>query len=178
MPLWVKQTTDKDAANADLVAKGGRWLEADSQAFTISNLMSNEGGCESQLDGQMGDLFSMPAQSELFSEPESNLKPQSELEEDPTESENEVAAKNQENIEAISEQITENEAVPAGAVDFYQVFTSELQRFAEEAVAFDELVEITQLHKTQLTEWLKRAVDDGVVKKLNRPVRYQVKNKE
>jgi len=29
VPLWVKHTTDKDAANADLVVKGGRWLEAD-----------------------------------------------------------------------------------------------------------------------------------------------------
>ena len=46
------------------------------------------------------------------------------------------------------------------------------------AAAVDALIESTQLHKSQLTEWLKRAVDDGVVKKLNRPVRFQVKNKK
>nr|WP_305849269.1 DNA-processing protein DprA [Providencia sp. M-27] len=177
VPLWVKQTTDKDAANADLVAKGGRWLEADSQAFTISDLMSNEGGCENQVEGQIGDLFSMPAQSELFFQPQSSPEPQSELEEDVIESEREiVVSKSQANIETIPEQATKSEATPAGPVDFYQLFASELQQLAEKPVTLDTLVESTQLHKSQLTEWLKRAVDDGVVKKLNRPVRYQVKN--
>lgn len=67
MPLWVKHTTDKDAANADLVTKGGRWLEADNtQAFKIAELMCNEGGRVNQVKEQMGDLFSMPAQPELF----------------------------------------------------------------------------------------------------------------
>ena len=77
VPLWVKQTTDKDAANADLVAKGGRWLEADTEAFKISELMCNEGGRANQMKEQMGDLFSMPAQSELFFEAESNPEPES-----------------------------------------------------------------------------------------------------
>jgi len=63
-------------------------------------------------------------------------------------------------------------------VNFYQLFVSELQRLAEKPVTVDELIEITQLHKSQLTEWLKRAVDDLVVKKLSRPVRYQVENKK
>ena len=79
LPLWVKQTTDKDAANADLVAKGGRWLEADTEAFKISELMCNEGGRANQMKEQMGDLFSMPAQSELFFEAESNPAPVSGL---------------------------------------------------------------------------------------------------
>src|SRR5690606_39194210 len=49
VPLWVKQTTDKDAANANLVTKGGRWLEADTQAFKIAELMCNEGGPVNQV---------------------------------------------------------------------------------------------------------------------------------
>ena len=45
-------------------------------------------------------------------------------------------------------------------------------------LSVEELIESTQRNKSQLTEWLKRAVDDEQVKKLNRPVRYQVKNKK
>lgn len=179
VPLWVKQTTDKDAANADLVAKGGHWLEADTQAFNVADLMSDEGGRASQVKEPMSDLFSMPAQSELFAEPESNSEPEAGHEEDVIESVREiVVSESQTKIEAIPEQTTESEAGPSSPVDFYQMFISELQHLAEKPVTVDALIESTQLHKSQLTEWLKRAVDDGVVKKLNRPVRFQVKNKK
>lgn len=179
VPLWVKQTTDKDAANADLVAKGGRWLEADTEAFKISELMCNEGGRANQVKEQMGDLFSMPAQPELFAETESNPEPEAGPEEDVIESVREiVVSESQIKIEAVPEQATESEAAPSSPVDFYQMFISELKHLAEKPVTVDALIESTQLHKSQLTEWLKRAVDDGVVKKLNRPVRFQVKNKK
>ena len=179
VPLWVKQTIDKDAANADLVAKGGRWLETDTQFFKIADLMSNEGGRANLVKEQMGDLFSTPAQPELFAETESNPEPESEPEEDVIESVREiVVSESQTKIQAIPEQTTESEAGPSSPVDFYQMFISELQHLAEKPVTVDALIESTQLHKSQLTEWLKRAVDDGVVKKLNRPVRYQVKNKK
>ncbi len=179
VPLWVKQTIDKDAANADLVAKGGRWLETDTQFFKIADLMSNEGGRANQVKEQMGDLFSMPAQSELFaateSGPESEPVHKKEVVESETES---VVNENQANIVVNSEQTAESDAAPSGPIDFYQLFTSELQRLAEKPVTVEELIESTQLNKSQLTEWLKRAVDDEQVKKLNRPVRYQVKNKK
>jgi len=60
---------------------------------------------------------------------------------------------------------------------YYQLFTDELQRLAESPVTVDDLIENTGLHKSQLKDWLKRAEDDGVVKKLNRPVRYQIQEK-
>ena len=179
VPLWVKQTTDKDAANADLVAKGGRWLEADTEAFKISELMCNEGGRANQMKEPMGDLFSMPAQPELFAETESNPEPESEPEEDVIESVREiVVSESQTKIQDIPQQTAESDAAPTDPIDFYQLFTSELQRLAEKPVTVEELIESTQLNKSQLTEWLKRAVDDEQVKKLNRPVRYQVKNKK
>ena len=178
VPLWVKQTIDKDAANADLVAKGGRWLETDTQFFKIADLMSNEGGRANLVKEQMGDLFSTPAQPELFAETESNPEPESEPKEVVEPEREIVVSESQTKIQAIPEQTAESDAAPTDPIDFYQLFTSELQRLAEKPVTVEELIESTQLHKSQLTEWLKRAVDDGVVKKLNRPVRYQVKNKK
>lgn len=179
VPLWVKQTTDKDAANVDLVAKGGRWLEADTQSFNIADVMSNEGGRMNQVKEQMGDLFSMPAQPELFAETESCPEIESVPEIKIVEPEVErIINESQANIETISEQTAESEAAPSSPIDFYQLFTSELQRLANEPVTIDELIESTQLHKSQLTEWLKRAEEDGLLEKFSRPVRYQVKNKK
>jgi predicted Rossmann fold nucleotide-binding protein DprA/Smf involved in DNA uptake len=177
VPLWVKQTTDKDAANSDLVAKGGRWLEADTQDFTIADLLRNESGYVNQVKEPMGDLFSTPAQPELFAEAGVNSEP--EPAKDVVEPEIEsVISESPAQIDVKSEKSVDSEVAQSGYVDFYQLFTSELQHLASEPVTIEALIESTQLHKSQLTEWLKRAVDDEVVKKLNRPVRYQVKNKK
>lgn len=176
VPLWIKQTTDKDAANADLVNKGGRWLEADIQAFKIAELMCNEGGRANQVKELMGDLFSMPGQPELFFEPEFNPEPESGSEEVIKPESEIVVSENLANIDADSQKIVESEVEASVPLNFYRLFTSELQRLANEPVTVDVLIESTQLHKSQLTEWLRRAEEDGLVDKLNRPVRYQFKN--
>lgn len=173
VPLWVKRTKDKEAANADLVAKGGSWLEADAHALTIARLIRNEDIPASWVKEDQVDLFSMPVQPELFAESASGS------ERDGLQAERErVVTETQEKIEDQSKQIIENEVAPSDSVDFYQLFTRELQRLAKAPISVDELSASTQLHKSQLNDWLKRAEEDGVVKKLNRPVRYQVKNKK
>jgi len=40
VPLWVKPTQDKDAANAMLVNKGGRWCEENLQSFELVTLFT------------------------------------------------------------------------------------------------------------------------------------------
>ena len=177
VPLWVKQTKDKDAANVDLVTKGGRWLEADTQAFKIADLMSNVGSFANHVKEPMGDLFVMHGQPELFAEAESNTEPEpaKDVIEPKIES---VVSESPAQIEANPEKIVKDEAARSGPVDFYQLFTSELQRLANEPVTVDELIESTHLHKSQLTEWLKRSEEEGLLEKLARPVRYQVKNKK
>lgn len=179
VPLWVKQTTDKDAANADLVTKGGRWLEADTQAFRIAQLMCNDGGRANQVQEQMGDLFSTPAQPKFFAETESDPEIEPDHKKEVVESEIESAVNENQAYNVVnSEQTAESEAASSGSVDFYQLFVSELQYLAKKPVTAEALIESTQLHKSQLTEWLKRAEEEGLLGKLNRPVRYQVKNKK
>lgn len=166
--LWVKQTRDEDAANAGLVIKGGRWLEADIQAFKIADLMSDVGGFANQVKEPLGDLFAMCGQSESFAEAEFNTEPK--------EAES-VVSESLAQVGANSERLVEDEAAQLGPVDFYQLFTSELQRLANEPVTVDKLIETTQLRKSQLTEWLKRAKEEGLLEKFTRPVRYQVKKR-
>lgn len=179
VPLWIKQTIDKDAANADLVAKGGNWLKADIQAFTITDLVSSKENLVNQVSEPIGDLFSTYAQPELFTETEFEPAIIPESKEGVNEAESDrTVIELQTEIGSGSEEAIESETVPSRPIDFYQLFSSELQCLAEKPITVDELIESTQLNKSQLTEWLKRAVDDEVVKKLNRPVRYQVKNSE
>jgi len=68
-------------------------------------------------------------------------------------------------------------ATPQEPADFYTVFVGELRRLAENPVTLDELLASSLLHKSQLSDWLKRAIADRVVEKLSHPVRYQVKNR-
>ena len=75
-----------------------------------------------------------------------------------------------------NETISGSSESKAGSIDFYQLFIEELNRLAQEPIKLEDLIEQTQLHKSQLTNWLKRAEDEGVVKKLNRPVRYKIEN--
>ena len=85
-------------------------------------------------------------------------------------------------LEAEEQDNASNESNPdssgskADSVDFYQLFTETLNRLAQEPIKLDDLVRQTLLHKSQLTTWLKRAEDEGIVKKLNRPVRYKIEN--
>lgn len=165
VPLWIKPTTDKDAANADLVVKGGQWLDTGLQSLVVADLIKNEGNLMNLTKEVQADLFSIPAQSGLFAESEPEKVSFD------TKSDNEPSEQ-QADKESISAHIVEIEPV-SNPIDFYQLFIAELNRLAKEAVSIDELIEGTGLHKSQLNEWLKRAEEDGLVNKLNQPVRYQ-----
>lgn len=41
-------------------------------------------------------------------------------------------------------------------------------------LSLEEFKEKFHVNKKQATDWLNRAVDDGLVKKMNKPVNYQV----
>lgn len=158
VPLWVKSTTDADAANADLVSKGGRWYEENGQSSTVASLFEDGG-----LVGQANPVL-IAKQPGLFS-----------LNEPSPEEETEAFIASQ--PQGISEKTTAATEQSLGTVDFYQLFTHVLQQFAKEPVTVEQLLEHTGLNKSQLNDWLKRAEGDGYVNKLARPVRYQVPQK-
>lgn len=169
VPLWVKPTIDKDAANADLVAKGGRWFEVDTRSLKISKLLKQDGFLTHQVKEEPGDLFSISAQPELFSAAEPKPKIEN------AEPEHRELGREDQSENAVTlVQIVDAEAEISRPTNFYQLFTAELQKLAELPVTVDALVENTGLHKLQLNDWLRRAEEDGLVKKLNRPVRYQI----
>lgn len=76
----------------------------------------------------------------------------------------------------LAESVTENRETDfkPEQINFYQLFLRKLPRLAQTPKAADDITTETGLHKTQVNAWLKQAVEEGRVKKLNRPVRYQV----
>ncbi|AXS84635.1 DNA-processing protein DprA [Marinobacter sp. Arc7-DN-1] len=145
VPLWVKPTDDPAAANADLVNQGGYWCERNLDKLSVRDLWES-----SSVNGQQvkegTDLFADQQQPPLFAAREEAADFSTDKEES---------------------------SVSVEPADFYQLFLRELGRLAEEPVTAETLTENTGLHKTQVNEWLKRAVDEGQVNKLSRPVRYQ-----
>jgi len=76
----------------------------------------------------------------------------------------------------VNQNVVENQELKAindQLIDFYNIFIDVLSKLAIEPITVDALIDKTCLHKTQINEWLHRASDDGIVKKLNRPIRYQ-----
>jgi len=56
---------------------------------------------------------------------------------------------------------------------FYEYFLLLAEPLLQEEKPMDELVKVFDINKTQLSVWLKKAVEDKKVNKLNKPVRYQ-----
>ncbi|MCG9720962.1 DNA-processing protein DprA [Shewanella sp. Isolate7] len=175
VPLWVKQTDDKDAANADLVGKGGHWLEEYGSNFAVADLFNIASRHVEQASLEQADLFSMPEQPGLLDEPEIKAPiEQVQLEAEHTSEEKVLEAEEQGNSSNVT--ISDSSESKAGPIGFYQLFIEELNRLAQEPIKLEDLIEQTKLHKSQLTDWLKRAEDEGAVKKLNHPVRYKIEN--
>ncbi|TBW49695.1 DNA-processing protein DprA [Marinobacter halodurans] len=145
VPLWVKPTDDPAAANADLVNHGGHWCGNNPDTISVRNLLESN-NFNGQPINESNDLFAGQQQPPLF-----------------------AAKKEPADISAEKEE----GSVSGEPADFYLLFLKELGRMAEEPFSPETLTESMGLHKTQVNEWLKRAIDEGQVRKLNRPVRYQ-----
>jgi hypothetical protein len=78
---------------------------------------------------------------------------------------------------AIDESAAAEEPVPVGsggiALDMYADFSDKLESLlGGEALSEEEVATQLCLEKAQAKAWLKRAIGDGLVEKLKKPVRY------
>lgn len=161
VPLWVKLTDDRDAANHDLVAKGGNWCEANIQALSINHLLTAAHHSNNATNNKPPDLFSVGETA-----PE---KPQPGLFDGVTEPvQQDITDSRKNTIKEPLKDVPRQKTLP----NFYQVFLDALPQLAQSPTTLEQLLNDTDLHKSQLNDWLKRAVNDGVLEKLHRPVRY------
>ncbi|MBD1228143.1 DNA-processing protein DprA [Xenorhabdus griffiniae] len=166
VPLWVKPTHDQSTTNELLVSKGGKWCPETLEQFDLTRLFITD-ECHSA-NGTQSDLFSQgDKQPDLFSATVAfSAKPLSQ-------SPKEAFSENTNAAELIDTKAPRKNEMPEKPINFYQLFINELKRLTDEPKRIEELIEITQLHKSQITCWLKQAIEEGYIKKLNRPVRYQ-----
>ncbi len=156
VPLWVKPTNDENSANVQLIEKGGYGIEEDLHKLDLTTMFFPNDNNANYIKKEQSDFFSVPISS-VASDIDKLEKGFLEKDQD---------VKNYKN-----KHLSKSSSVRA--VDFYQIFISELYRLSEIPVTLKELVEATGLHSSQINEWLKRATDEKVVTKLNNPVRYQ-----
>lgn len=168
VPLWVKPTHDKDAANASLVAQGGVWCDENIEMLDVNIFFKKIPISENEVKKEQSDMFVLSDGSEQEHGPSMCSNPENE----------DVKIE----LEVVELQSTEEETKRAAdlivrsndnPVDFYRIFFGVLSRISQTPVTLDEIVLATALNKSQLKDWLTRADEEGLVKKFNRPVRYQ-----
>ncbi len=143
VPLWVKPTSDKVAGNAEIVQKGAHWCDEVVGNVSIHSLFETQPFGEKPMD--------------LFAVSEDNSS---------------VAEYKIIGEKAKSEEIEARpEAIPT---DFYQLFLTELKHVADKSpLTTEQICARLSLHKSQVSEWIKQAMEEKYVKKLVKPVRYQ-----
>jgi predicted Rossmann fold nucleotide-binding protein DprA/Smf involved in DNA uptake len=162
VPLWVKQSSQQASGNTELVRRGARWLE-DSQhdlsalillgESTTSRLSSPQlplldvsGSETAQADDLRGVIPSVADREQALGPP-----PESAGECQPLQPE-----------------------ISGQTLGFYELFLVRVQNvLATSPLTLEQLRGCLDLTKPQLGAWLKRAVSEGQIKRLSKPVRYR-----
>jgi predicted Rossmann fold nucleotide-binding protein DprA/Smf involved in DNA uptake len=162
VPLWVRSHSDPNSGNADLVRRGANWLPNDRTDLSVL-FATQSGGFDARI--RPGDLpFD---QFEWTASAESALK----------------ELKATETMLSLGEP-TRHQPIASNLISpnessFYEFFLQRMVRLtAQTPLGVDDLLQHLDISKPQLNAWLKRAVTDKRLKKLNRPVRYQIQNIE
>ena len=162
VPLWVKKTETQKSGNPFLVDKGASWLpEAPLSVEKLITGSENRSELATDLlNLEKREFHSIPTTIDADHAPK-------------TEDISITVGK----AEAPASQGTEP-APKTSEIDLFQLFMSSIEELtAEEPLKTDEIAFRLELEKSQVNAWLKRAVEEGLAEKLQRPVRYQIMGK-
>ena len=154
--LWVKPNKDPEAGNNMLIREGAAVAPENVEDVDIKEIIL---GTSPQHDKEY-DLFM--ANAENAKEDNAAYSDCKRSQTDEREGVNMVAPANDEAAGRPHEP------------SFYELFLAKVQTICrEEPRKRDELVKLLDLTRSQVDVWLKQAIADGRLKKLNKPVRYQ-----
>lgn len=167
VPLWVKRTTDPDAGNAALVMRGGLWCSDKVEELAAVALSAPETVSSSPSE----DLLSVKKTiaKEDLRDAAGQEKPSapSPLQQPAVSASiaiEEPVGFDSKNAPQLMEELSE--------LSFYRLFLQKLER-VDEPLTTESLAERFELPKSLVAQWLGQGVEDGVVTKLSKPVRYQ-----
>lgn len=157
VPLWVKPTEDKNAGNALIVSNGACWCNENTNQIIIEDLFSAE--CFKQKREEPADLFSISDTS---------------IENVFLEADTESSVVESLTIDENSETLTQDSGHTT-ELTFYDIFINKIKHLCKiKAQSEDELLHTLQLEKSQLKSWLNKAIENGIIKKTGRPIRYEL----
>ena len=156
VPLWVKQHANPASGNAALVGRGARWLpEGRGDLHLLTKPTETD-----EVEPGMTSLFDLPAENGVSS---------SQAESPPAVMA--IAAAVRPTVIAAKS----NVGLDAERLSFYEFFLLKLGVATNPMPAtLDTLQAQLGISKSQLHEWLTRAITEEKVIKLNKPVRYQL----
>jgi hypothetical protein len=174
VPLWVKPTDDPEAGNAELIASGASTAPASIDEVEVAAFFRS-GEEQTKPDLELFDQGSM-AVAEL----QPHEKPAAETEcrsESQTQGEPEQVVNDKEQPSVLDAAASSGapQLIDLSGVTFYDLFVAKAEELCvKEPRTTDEMVEALAINKTQLNSRLKQAVETGELKKLTKPVRYEV----
>ena len=170
VPLWVKRLDDPKAGNIALVKKGGVWVSTEVSEIDMTGLVRRD----TIYPDSSGDLFAggtigvRERDHVSATEKGSGLRSATRGEEISELTDSENAA------HVAPTSMTLQGGDDLSNLDFYALFLMKVRLLCDDTPrTMNELLRETGLTKTQLGEWLKRAVAEKKLKKLPKPVRYQ-----
>ncbi len=171
VPLWVRYANDPEAGNSKLISAGASKApasidEVNVEVFLRITEQSSKIAHDIFSTSSIDDEDNLPAKAvEKVVESQTN---ESTLKEEIKS----IDRKNGTDTNATVKASIYN-PVDLFQISFYSLFVSKVTLLcADHPRSANELVEEFSLSKTQLNVWLKRAVADGYLKKLYKPVRY------
>lgn len=157
VPVWVKPTEDVEAGNEAIVKQGGQWCESMIERLNVSS------------------LFVCPQNEEIKANTSVLDDKEDQVENDSkgNDAKHQIVAEKSPAIHVKAKASNDTEHAES-QLGFYQLFLQEVKRVClGDAKSIDEISECMKLHKLQVRNWLEQAQNEGVIKKLEKPVRYQ-----
>ncbi|EIC21624.1 DNA-processing protein DprA [Thiorhodovibrio frisius] len=172
IPLWVKPTHDPEAGNAALIAAGASTAPASIDEVNVVAFFG-AGEKPPKADLQLFEQVSMAVEASSPPQgPNAEAVPGSEVQKKST------RVVDDKEKSSVPEEIG-SRGVPQVAdlskITFYELFVAKVKSLcADQPRTAEEMVDALAISKTQANAWLKQAVQNGELKKLAKPVRYEV----
>ena len=173
--LLVKETSDTDAGNSDLIRRGAIDIPSDINNISIEHLLE----CFHNTRTVDKDLFSRSATAVV--EQKANSSRNYEMNNKTNEKEKSVVSEDTTPSKLLGEntiigdvQVAHTPPINVPQKIFYQFFLNQIQyKCSNDPQTLDDLVKYFDIKKSQLSDWLKRAISEGQIKRLTKPVRYE-----
>jgi predicted Rossmann fold nucleotide-binding protein DprA/Smf involved in DNA uptake len=154
VPLWAKSNPEDGSGTSALVARGGHWLPERFRLSDLSLKLAVPGGSEAV--GSVPALGMAPLPRETPDGVPGTVEAGAALD-----------------LVQVKEDASRARSLEPNDLDFYSLFLMRVEALAGVApVTSEQLSKALNIHKSQLNMWLNRALGEGRLTKLNKPLRY------